>query len=215
MIRPNLDQFTGITRIWNVLFTRTRYYGTLRNYCVSFTWITYMSTRWIRNYYGSLGYNWLIIMHYMSVNKIISLLAGIYIVLVSLEFLVLSQRSCNVFCWGKHLSAGLADMLRQEPKNKVSKDQTCHFCNKVSSKLVLVTFDKFSSEINSSKVRTELNKHYTGIKTSSTASIWSDLRTRINIAKLARHKIYKPSLIRNWTSICSRTIIGIWKRFSL
>ena len=40
----------------------------------------------------------------------------INIVLMPLEFLVLSRRSWNVLCWGTHLSTGLADMLRQTLK---------------------------------------------------------------------------------------------------
>ena len=45
-------------------------------------------------------------------NKFISLLACINSVIVCVEFLVLSRRSRNVLCWGNHLSAGCADMLR-------------------------------------------------------------------------------------------------------
>ena len=36
LLGPNLDQFTGISRIAYVLFTRTASYGTVRNYYVSF-----------------------------------------------------------------------------------------------------------------------------------------------------------------------------------
>ena len=52
-------------------------------------------------------------MRFMYVSKLIGLLVFINIVLVSLKFLVLSQRSWNVLCWGNPLSADLADMLRQ------------------------------------------------------------------------------------------------------
>ena len=45
-------------------------------------------------------------------NKIISFLACIFIVLVFVEFLVLSRQSWNVVCWGNHLSTGFPDMLR-------------------------------------------------------------------------------------------------------
>ena len=55
-------------------------------------------------------------------NKIISLLACICLVLVFVEFLVLSRRSWNVLWWGNHLSAGFADMLRQERGRRVSQE---------------------------------------------------------------------------------------------
>ena len=45
-------------------------------------------------------------------KRALILLAGINIVLVSVEVLVLSRRSWNVLCWRNHLSVGLADMVR-------------------------------------------------------------------------------------------------------
>ena len=51
-------------------------------------------------------------MRYMSLNRFISLLACINMVLVSLEFLVLSRRSWSVLCWGSQLSAGFTEMLQ-------------------------------------------------------------------------------------------------------
>ena len=45
-------------------FTWSKIYGSLCNHYVSFTWITYMSTRLIRKYYVSFLYNWWKIMYY-------------------------------------------------------------------------------------------------------------------------------------------------------
>ena len=55
------------------------------------------------------------LMRYMFLNKIISSLTSINIVLVSVDFLVLNRRSWKVPCRGNHLPAGFADMLRHNP----------------------------------------------------------------------------------------------------
>ena len=54
LFRPNNDQFTRITRLGYVLLHELTFCGTIRNYYISFTWITYVRTRWIRTYYASL-----------------------------------------------------------------------------------------------------------------------------------------------------------------
>ena len=66
-----------------------------------------MCTRWIRNYYVSLIYNWWNLMRFMNYQFI----SFHKYSLVSIESFVPSRRSWNVFCWGNHLSAGLADVL--------------------------------------------------------------------------------------------------------
>ena len=83
-----------------------------------------MCTQWIRNYYVSLIYNSWKLMRYMKVNKIIGLLVFIRTVSLSLESLVVSGRSWNVFCWGTYLSTGLADVLRQYQFFKVHPFQS-------------------------------------------------------------------------------------------
>ena len=49
------------------------------------------------------------------IEQINNLLACSCIVLVFIEFLVLSRRSWNVLCWGNHFSAGFAETLRHSP----------------------------------------------------------------------------------------------------
>ena len=57
------------------------------------------------------------------------------------RFLVLSRRSWNVLCWGNHLSAGFADMLRQSLFNLPNLFILAAVCRKS------VSFEYFAAEI--------------------------------------------------------------------
>ena len=68
--------------------------------------------------------------------------------------LVLSRWSCNVFCWGNHLSAGFADMLRQIIRKRLGVIKPYHLLANYTRRICkLLDEDKSAGGENENRAR--------------------------------------------------------------
>ena len=101
----------------------------------------------------------------------------------------------------------------------IQNEQSRPSWNNVFSMLVRVNLKKLAVRKNTSKMNSDLNEYYIGIKinSSTNTSISGGTFTCINMAKLPLHKLLYPFLIltRTSTAFFSITIINRQKRFWL